>query len=80
MQAERARAHLDPPAVGRGDDTLEGEEDRFGIIRCSSTDVRSLRAEALPFIRMMRLMMSTASDEVASDELLLHFDLQRLAS
>lgn len=59
---------------------LEGEEDRFGIIRCSSTDVRSLRAEVLPFIRMMRLMMSTASDEVAGDELLLHFDLQRLAS
>ncbi|MCS5713773.1 hypothetical protein NVV95_04310 [Herbiconiux sp. CPCC 205716] len=59
---------------------LEGEEDRFGIIRCSSADVRSLRAEVLPFIRMMRLMMSTASDEVAGDELLLHFDLQRLAS
>lgn len=58
---------------------LEGESERFGMIRCSSEDVRALRAETLPFLRMMRLMMSTATDEVAGDELLLHFDLQRLA-
>ncbi|MFB2555349.1 hypothetical protein [Herbiconiux liangxiaofengii] len=58
---------------------LEGESDRFGMIRTSSDDVRALRTETLPFLRMMRLMMSTASDEVVGDELLLHFDLQRLA-
>jgi hypothetical protein len=58
---------------------LEGESERFGMIRCSSEDVRALRAEMLPFLRMMRLMMSTATDEVAGEELLLHFDLQRLA-
>jgi hypothetical protein len=58
---------------------VEGESERFGMVRCSSPDVRTLRAELLPFIRMTRLMFRSASEEIAGDELLVQFDIDRLA-
>lgn len=58
---------------------LEGETDRFGIVRCASDDVRALRADVLPFIRMTRLMFRTTSEQVQQDELLVNFDIDRLA-
>ena len=58
---------------------LEGESERFGMVRCSADDVRALRADVLPFIRMTRLMFRTATEQVAGDELLVHFDVDRLA-
>jgi len=58
---------------------IEGEEDRFAMVRCSSDDVRGLRADVLPFIRMIRLMFPTASEQIAGEELLVHFDVPRLA-
>jgi hypothetical protein len=58
---------------------LEGESDRFGSVRCASDDVRALRADVVPFIRMTRLMFRTASEQVAGDELVVHFDIDRLA-
>ncbi|WP_368498741.1 hypothetical protein [Herbiconiux sp. A18JL235] len=58
---------------------VEGEDDRFGMLRCSSSDVRALRSAVLPFIRMTRLMMRTTSEEVQGDELLVQFDIDRVA-
>ncbi|GAA2239522.1 hypothetical protein N1031_17065 [Herbiconiux moechotypicola] len=58
---------------------MEGEADRFGILRCASDDVRSLRTELLPFIRMTRLMFRSASEQVVGRELLIQFDIDRLA-
>ncbi|MGA1835750.1 hypothetical protein VD659_02345 [Herbiconiux sp. 11R-BC] len=58
---------------------IEGESDRFGMVRCASDDVRALRAEVLPFLRMVRLMFRTASEQVSGRELLVQFDIERLA-
>ncbi len=58
---------------------VEGEEDRFGVVRCRSDDVRALRAEVLPFIRMARLMFRRASEQVTGDTLLVQFDIDRLS-
>ncbi|MFB2586608.1 hypothetical protein [Herbiconiux liukaitaii] len=57
---------------------LEGESDRFGSVRCASSDVRALRADVIPFIRMTRLMFRTTSEQIVGDELLVHFDIDRL--
>ncbi len=57
---------------------LEGESDRFGMVRCSSDDVRALRTDVLPFIRMTRLMFRTATEQVVGRELLVQFDIDRL--
>ncbi|MDO9398076.1 MAG: hypothetical protein Q7T71_16140 [Herbiconiux sp.] len=57
---------------------IEGESERFGMVRCTSDDVRALRAEVLPFIRMTRLMFPTATEQVAGRELLVNFDITRL--
>lgn len=58
---------------------LEGESDRFGSVRCASDDVRALRADVTPFLRMTRLMFRTASEQVVGEELLVQFDIDRLA-
>jgi hypothetical protein len=57
---------------------IEGEDDRFGVVRCRADDVRALRAEVLPFIRMARLMFRRASEQVTDDTLLVQFDIDRL--
>ena len=49
------------------------------MVRGSSDDVLWLRADVLPFIRMIRLMFPTASEQIAGEELLVHFDVPRLA-
>jgi hypothetical protein len=58
---------------------LEGESDRFGSVRCASDDVRALRADVTPFLRMTRLMFRSASEQVVGEELLVQFDIDRLA-
>ncbi|SDZ57615.1 hypothetical protein [Herbiconiux ginsengi] len=58
---------------------VEGEDDRFGVVRCRSDDVRALRADVLPFIRMARLMFRRAGEQVTDDTLLVQFDIDRLA-
>jgi hypothetical protein len=58
---------------------VEGETERFGVVRCSSADVRALRADVLPFIRMTRLMFRRASEQVGGDVLLIQFDIDRTA-
>jgi hypothetical protein len=58
---------------------IEGDDDRFGVVRCRSDDVRALRAEVLPFIRMARLMFRRASEQITDDTLLVEFDIDRLA-
>ncbi|MGD8168370.1 hypothetical protein ACEXOS_014195 [Herbiconiux sp. P16] len=57
---------------------IEGEDDRFGVVRCRADDVRALRADVLPFIRMARLMFRRASEQVTGDTLLVQFDIDRL--
>ncbi len=57
---------------------VEGEEDRFGMVRCSSPDVRALRSDVLPFIRMTRLMLRSTSEEVQGEEMLVQFDIDRV--
>ncbi|WP_382307732.1 hypothetical protein [Herbiconiux sp. UC225_62] len=57
----------------------EGEDDRFGVVRCRADDVRALRADVLPFIRMARLMFRRAGEQVTDDTLLVQFDIDRLA-
>jgi len=58
---------------------IEGDDDRFGMVRCAGDDVRALRSDVLPFIRMTRLMFRTATEQVHGDELLIQFDINRLA-
>lgn len=57
---------------------VEGDDDRFGMVRCAGDDVRALRSDVLPFIRMTRLMFRTATEQVHGDELLIQFDIHRL--
>jgi hypothetical protein len=58
---------------------IDGEDDRFGVVRCRTDDVRALRADVLPFIRMARLMFRRASEQATDDTLLVQFDIDRLA-
>ncbi|TAJ50268.1 MAG: hypothetical protein EPO52_00135 [Herbiconiux sp.] len=58
---------------------IEGDDDRFGMVRSAGDDVRALRSDVLPFIRMTRLMFRTATEQVHGDELLIQFDINRLA-
>jgi hypothetical protein len=51
---------------------------RVGVVRCRADDVRALRAEVLPFIRMARLMFRRADERVADGALLVRFDIDRL--
>ncbi|MCS5735623.1 hypothetical protein [Herbiconiux daphne] len=57
---------------------IEGESSRFGVVRCASADVRALRADVLPFIRMTRLMFRRAEEQSAGTVLLVQFDIDRL--
>lgn len=69
------------PHVIRGSiilELIEGDDDRFGMVRCASDDVRALRSDVLPFIRMTRLMLGTATEQVHGNELLIQFDIHRL--
>ncbi len=57
---------------------IEGDDDRFGMVRCAADDIRALRSDVLPFLRMTRLMFRTATEQVQGDELLIQFDINRL--
>ncbi|MCS5716789.1 hypothetical protein N1027_01415 [Herbiconiux sp. CPCC 205763] len=70
-------SHVSPQGISL--ELVEGEDDRFGVVRCRADDVRALRADVLPFIRMARLMFHRASEQVTDDTLLVQFDIDRLS-
>jgi hypothetical protein len=77
LVALRSSAHTTPGSVRL--ELVEGESERFGMVRCASTDVRALRADVLPFLRMTRLMFRSATEQVAGDELHVQFDIERVS-